>query len=137
MKKALKNYLTYIWVLILVMIGLGTSLLPIYASMYGWFGIDYEGFVWNPDWVVLFFGAIYFLLGYVLQDLTKVATRRRTKNWAGELPLEVKERAWQRGIPFYLSALTMLLVALVMLFICIINNVDTIREVILGLTKGS
>ncbi len=133
MKKAFKNKFTYIILGIGIITCLGVSLLPIYAQKYGWFGIDYSGFVWNPDWVVLFFVVIFTLAGWLLQDQTKAHVRRKTKNWNGELPQEVIEKAWLRSLPFYLGAITCLIIAFIMLIICTASGHDSIRGVILGL----
>lgn len=133
MKKAFKTPSTYIFLAVFVLVGLGVSLIPLYAAILGWFNFDYTDFVWNPDWCALGFAAVYFLIGFVLQDMIKVGNRRKTKNWSGEIPENVKDKAWSYAMPFMLAALAMLIVALVMLLICVINGKDTIREIIVGL----
>ena len=133
MKKAFTSVYTYVILGIGILVCLGTSLLPIYAQKYGWFGIDYIGFVWQPDWVVLFFVVIFTLAGWLLQDQTKAHVRRKTKNWNGDLPQEVKDKAWLRSMPFYLSAITCLIIAFIMLIITTACGKETIRAVILGL----
>ena len=50
--------------------------------------------------------ATYLLVGFIWGDLYTAIYRRKNKNWDGELPLEVKEAAWSRRLPFYLAAAT-------------------------------
>lgn len=50
------------------------------------------------------FAALFLLVGFIWGDLHVVSYRRKNKNWDGELPLEIKESAWSRRLPFYISA---------------------------------
>ena len=59
------------------------------------------------------FFAVYILVGFVWSDLHTVAYRRKTKNWDGEVPEEIKTESWSRGLPFYLAAIATIVVFLV------------------------
>ena len=50
------------------------------------------------------FAATFLLVGFIWGDLHVVSYRRKSKNWDGELPPEIKESAWSRRLPFYISA---------------------------------
>ena len=59
------------------------------------------------------FAAVYLLIGYVWGDLHTVGYRRSEKNWDGELPEEIKIESWKRRWPFFLAALAVLVVFLI------------------------
>ena len=56
------------------------------------------------------FAAIYLLVGFIWGDLYVANWRRKNKNWDDKLPDEVREKAWTRHWPFYLTAVTVFLV---------------------------
>lgn len=59
------------------------------------------------------FAGVYLLVGYVWGDLHTVFYRRKNKNWDGEVPEKIKEESWVRRWPFFLAAIAVFTVFMV------------------------
>ncbi len=130
MKKALKNWINYVIGFALFLSAFLLGILPAYAIKYSWFGVQSGAATWNPEYPTLFGAALFLLIGFIWQDLYKANYRRKEKNWDGELPLEIKDKAWARCTALYIGALLCLICAFVYLIICLVMKVDTIFTIL-------
>lgn len=109
MKKSLKSIRVYIIAAILAVIGIGVPFLVLVITL----NIDDAAPFQYPA-LLGAFAAAYLLIGYVWGDLHTVAHRRKTKNWDGEIPENIKIESWKRRWPFFLASIAVLIVFLVM-----------------------
>ncbi len=110
MKNALKNYRVYIGALVLVIIGLGVPFLVLGISLVPSFNFNqFEGY----PWLIAIFMGVYFLIGYLWGDIKSASYRKKNKNYDGELPEDIKTTCWSRRWPFFLAAIVLLVVFIV------------------------
>ena len=113
MKEVVKQKRHYIIAAALIVITLCVAFLPLYSQLYSWFGKEYdETKWWNPDFVVVFAVAIFFLIGFIWQDLHKVRYRRITKNWNGPVPDDIKEESWGRCYALFMASASLLIASI-------------------------
>ena len=108
MKNSLKKKRIYIVAAALTVFGVGLPFLILVITL----NIDDASPFQYPA-LLGAFAAIYLLGGYVWGDLHTVAYRRKTKNWDGELPENIKTESWTRRWPFFLAAIAVLVAFLV------------------------
>ncbi|MCR5505798.1 MAG: hypothetical protein K6F07_02255 [Bacilli bacterium] len=108
MKNALKSKKVWIFFAILATLSVGLPFLILVITL----NIEKAAPFQYP--VLLgAFAAVYVLVGFVWGDLHTVAHRRKTKNWDGEVPEEIKRESWLRRWPFYLAAILTITVFMV------------------------
>ena len=108
MKNAFKNPRVWIFGSIMSVVGIGLPFIILIISL-------------NVDKMTPFqypllhglFAAIYLLIGFIWGDMHTVLYRRKTKNWDGPVPEEIKTESWTRMLPFYLGAATTFLVFII------------------------
>jgi len=71
---------------------------------------------WKSEYIFLFIGIIYLLVGFVWQDLFKAKIRHSTKNWDGPLSTDIVDRAWARCTAFYIASVLSILAGIVFTF---------------------
>ena len=105
MKNALKSFKTWLFTIIMTVVGVGVPFLILLITL----NIPNAAAFQYPLGLGVF-AAIYLLVGFIWGDLYVANWRRKTKNWDEKLPDEIKENAWKRHWPFYLAAATVFLV---------------------------
>ncbi len=109
MKQALKDKKVYIIAIILAILGYVPLIVGAICSIPS-LNTSFETY----PYVIWAFIAIYFLVGFVWQDLYKANIRRKTKNWDNRLDDNVITSGWKRGLPFYFAASAILVMGLVL-----------------------
>ena len=104
MKKALKDFRTYLIALGLTVIGVGVPYLLFFLLEKQ--SIDY------PVLHVVF-ASVYFLFSFIYPDIYILVYRKKTDNWNNELPQEKKDSVWMRRMPFYIACIIIMTVFLV------------------------
>lgn len=107
MKIALKSYKVWLIAMAMSVVGIGLPFLILVITL----NID-DASPFQYPLLHGAFAATYFLIGFIWGDLHTVSYRRKNKNWDDELPEDVKISSWKRRWPFYLAALSCLLVFL-------------------------
>ena len=108
MKNAFKNKRVWIFGSIMSVVGIGLPFIILIITL----NVDKTAPFQYPLLHGLF-AAIYLLIGFIWGDMHTVLYRRKTKNWDGEIPPEIKTESWVRRLPFYLGAITTFLVFIV------------------------
>ena len=101
MKNAYKHWKVWLFAAILSVVGIATPFIVLVITL----NIP-DAAPFQYPLLLVAFSAIYVLIGYIWGDLHIVSYRRKNKNWDDELPLEKKESAWVRRLPFFLAAAT-------------------------------
>ena len=96
MKNAAKKWYLYVIALAIVVIIAIIAVVPYLVGSWA--------FTLIKD-IFLFSGIVVFLVGFIIQDIYRARNRRETKNWAGKLPKEVTDKAWNIFYPFFLSGI--------------------------------
>ena len=97
MKNSLKNYIVWLIAIGLSIISIGVPYLVLYLT--------YK----NPQPFVypllhLAIAGVYILAGFISGDVVIISWRQKNKNWNDDLPPEIKQKAWNIRMPFYISA---------------------------------
>lgn len=105
MKKALKDFRTYLFALALTAVSVGVPYL-LFFLLKGKRDIDYP-------LLHVVFASVYFLISFLYADIYIVVYRNKTNSWNEELPQEKKDSAWMRRMPFYIACIITMTVFLV------------------------
>ena len=118
MKNAFKNLRVWLFTAIFVTVGVGVPFLILVITL----NVE-DAAPFQYPLLLGAFAALYVLVGFIWGDLHIVSYRRKNKEWDSELPKEIKESAWIRRMPFYLSA-------------AIVFTVFMVFEIIFWITGG-
>ena len=105
MKKALKDFRTYLFALGLTVISVGVPYL-LFFLLKGKHHIEYP-------LLHVVFSSVYFLISFIYADIYIIIYRKKTDNWNDDLPEEKKDSAWMRRMPFYIACIITMTVFLV------------------------
>ena len=108
MKNALKNWKVYVIAAALAVVGVATPFIILVITLNL---PDTSPFMY--PYLLIAFAAIYLLIGFIWGDLHAAFYRRKSKNWDGKLPDDVKTSTWSRHLPFYLAAIVVFSVFMV------------------------
>lgn len=97
MKYAYTNWKLYIVSAALTVISFVAIILPHCLMKYVFDGAS----GYNYDYAIFGIAAALFLIGFVIADLYQANYRRKSKNWDGKLPGEIRNRAWSYRMPFF------------------------------------
>ena len=114
MKKALKDFRTYLFALGLTIISVGVPYLLFFLLK--------EKQVIEYPLLHVVFVAVYLLVGFINADIYIIIYRKKNDNWSDELPQEKKDSAWMRRMPFYIACIITMTVFLVSQVICWITG---------------
>lgn len=108
MKKALRNYKTYIYSTLLVVLSIGGSFLA--------YGIaNWTNHPKFPYYILLLcFLFIYGFLAYLLGDLVIIKYRKEVHEINPPIPEEIENKAWVRRMPFTIALIVTLVVTLIL-----------------------
>ena len=105
MKKALKDFRTYLFGSFLAVISIGLPYLLFFVIK------EKEPFQYPLLHVAI--AAFYFLVGFIYADIYLIIYRKKNDAWNEEIPQEKKDSAWLRRMPFYFAAILTIIVFLV------------------------
>lgn len=114
MKKALKDFRTYLFAIALSVLSIGLPYLLFFLVR------EKEPFQYPLLHVAI--AATYFLIGFIYADIYIIIYRKKNDAWNDELPQEKKDSAWMRRMPFYMAAILTITVFLVSQVICWITG---------------
>lgn len=109
-KKILTDKRVYISAIIMFVIGLIPFFVAMLLALIPSSNVSFSSYPY-VIWGILVF---YFFVGYVWGDIFVARTRHKISNYDGKLSDEIRTSAWKRRTPFFLSAGTLLILALIL-----------------------
>lgn len=107
MKSAFKSVKTYVISSILLAISLGIIFGQYFIILYYFPEVN----PWNYSYMLMGFGFLFILIGYVGGEIITGKYRHKTKKWNDKLPEDVSIRAWKFRLPFFIPSLILLIFA--------------------------
>lgn len=105
MKNSLKNYIVWLIAIALAVVSIGVP----YLIMI-WSRKSADPFIYPL--LHLAIAGVYVLAGFISGDVIVISFRHKAKDWNNDLPIEVKQKAWNIRMPFYIAAALTFLVFL-------------------------
>ena len=97
MKNSLKNYIVWLISIGLSIVSIGVPYLVLVLTMK-----SDRPFVYPL--LHLAIAGTYVLAGFISGDVIVISWRRKNNDWNNDLPPEVKQKAWNLRMPFYIAA---------------------------------